>query len=212
MLNNQPPDGGQTPLQGEPPGTGQTPTNPPATTTPSGQGQPNNQQPNSQYTAIDSLPVDIQYYIKRLRHENEEANKKAKAEAQAKQQAEEARLKEQGEWKSLAEKHEARVKELESVEERLKAIATQVNHQIDTDIKDWPKSVKAMDPGPDAPIDQRIAWRNSAQAIVADMQNTARAQAPGNPPNPRSASPGQQQTADIEELMQRSRQRYGRIF
>lgn len=224
MLNNQtlnnPPQGGQTPPpSGDPPG--QTPTS--ATTTPSGQGQSNNQQQQTnqnqnqqqqhvQYTSIDSLPPDIQDYIKRLRHENEEANKKAKAEAQAKQQAEEARLKEQGEWKSLAEKHEARVKELEFVDERLKSISIELGKQIDAEIKDWPKSVKALDPGPDAPIEQRLAWRSSAQAIVAEMQSQARGQAPGNPPNPRAVSGQNASDQNVEILRQRYQSQRGNPF
>lgn len=220
-LNNPPPsDGGQTPPSAGDPSQqqqgqqgGQTP--PPATTTPSGStGQQQGQQSyqGQQQTSIDSLPPDIQDYIKRLRHENEEANKKAKAEAQAKAQAEEQSKKEQGEWKSLAEQYEAKVKDLEPVASRYQELSTQLSSQIDKEIKDWPQSVRNTDPGKDVPIEQRIAWRNNAQAIIADLQGQARAQTPGNPPNPRSVGQGQQQQAGVEELRQRFQAARGNIF
>lgn len=186
---------------------GQTPesVNPGQTANP--QGQTTNS--GSDKTPIGSLPADIQDYIKRLRDEAEEANKLRKAEAKAKQQAEEARMKEQGEFKALAEKHEARVKELEPVASRYDALATLVTEQIDAEIKDWPATVKALDPGSDAGIETRLAWRNKARAIVADLQQQARSTQPGNAPSPRPAS--RNGSKDVDELRTRYREsgKYG---
>jgi DNA repair exonuclease SbcCD ATPase subunit len=173
--------------------SGQTPT-------PQGQTPPAVQQK----TSIDSLPSDIQDYIKRLRDEAEEANKLRKAEAKAKQQAEEARLKEQGEFKQLAEKHEARVKELEPISTRYTTLAELVSSQIEAQVKDWPAEVKTFDPGKDAPIEDRLAWINKSQPLIEKLQQQARAMTPGNAPGPRPAGGNSEQQA-IEELRQRYR-------
>lgn len=215
--NQQPPQGGQTPPpQGDPQGQqqqGQTP-NTSQQTPPTNQ---NNQQQNNntnanQYTSIDSLPPDIQDYIKRLRHENEEANKKAKAETQAKQQAEQERLKQQGEYKQLAEQHEAKVKELEPIATRYSDLAKLIGEQIETEIKDWPKVVKTLDPGTDAPVEQRLAWRNHARAIVTEIANTQRGQAPGNGQNPPAVGGNQQSQAGVDDLRQRLQAQRGNPF
>src|SRR5690349_7029597 len=68
------------------------------------------QAPNESPTTTISLTIveDLQRQIADLRKENA-AHRKAKQDAQSvAQQAEEARLKEQGEYKQLAERHEAR--------------------------------------------------------------------------------------------------------
>ena len=108
----------------------------------------------------------------------------ARQQEQAAREAEEARLKQQGEFKSLAEKHESRVKELEPIATRYTALSELVSEQIKAETKDWPASVKALDPGKDAPIEERMAWKNRAAAIVAELASQARGTLPGNRPNP----------------------------
>src|SRR5258708_13818767 len=161
MLNENTTPTGQT-LNGTNP-TGPTP--PPQGLTPNGPPQ---------RTPIDSLPADIQDYIKRLRDEAEEANKAKKAEVHAKQLADELRLKEQGEFKTLAEKHEARVKALEPISERYTQLATLVASQIEAQVKDWPQEVKAFDPGSDAPIEQRLAWLEKSKPLIEKLTVHAR--------------------------------------
>lgn len=139
-------------------------------------------------TQISSLPSDIQEYIRLLRNEAEDAKKREKAEAKAKQQLDEQRLQEQGEYKKLAEQHAARVLQLEPIVERYEQLAKLVGEQIDGEIKDWPQTVKALDPGADSGIETRLAWQNKARAIVGDLQQQARATQPGNSPNPKPAS------------------------
>lgn len=176
MLNNPlSPPGGQTPPGGDPPG--QTPT--PQGQTPSGR------------TPFDSLPPDVQDYIKTLRDEAKATREQAKAlkehadaEAKAKADAAEAALKEQGQFKQLAEKHEKRVAELEPIATSYTKLAELVSEQIKEETKDWPATVKALDPGKDAPIEVRLAWKTRAQAIVAELVNQARGSLPGNRPNP----------------------------
>src|SRR5690242_4127617 len=91
------PNDGQTPNDGT--STGQT-------ATPQGQKTTS----GSERTPIESLPVDTQEYLKRLLDENKSYRKRAQEQERAAQAAEQARLTEQGQFKQLAEQHEARVK------------------------------------------------------------------------------------------------------
>ena len=172
-------------------------TNPSQNTDPPGQtppgSDPQGQTPNpqsqtqsgtSQKTPIDSLPADIQDYIARLRSEAEEANKQKKAEAHAKQAALEARLREQGEFKQLAEKHEARVKELEPIQESYTRLAEQINAQIAAETKDWPTEVKSLVPDINVPVESRLEQVAKLRPLIAQLTQQARGQAPGNRPNP----------------------------
>jgi vacuolar-type H+-ATPase subunit I/STV1 len=183
----------------------------PESVTSTGQTANSTDQPGSgtQKTPIESLPSDAQDFIKRLIDENKSYRKRAQDQERAAQTAQEQRLKEQGEFKQLAEKHEARVKELEPVASRYDALATLVTEQIDAEIKDWPATVKALDPGADAGIEVRLAWRNKARAIVTDLQQQARSTQPGNAPSPRPASLNG--SKDVDELRTRYREsgKYG---
>src|SRR4030095_13010946 len=67
----------------------------------------------------------------------------------------EDKAKEQGEWQKVAEQREARVKELEPIQERYAALATLLTGQIKAQTKDWPKEVKDLLPGDDTPIEVR---------------------------------------------------------
>jgi len=181
MLNNPlSPPGGQTPQGGDPQGQtpqttpGQTPT----TTTPPGQT------PASVKTSLSELPQDIQDLVRGLRREAKESREALEAKLKTEQDAEQQRLKQQGQFEELAKQHESRVKELEPIATRYSALAELVSEQIKTETSSWPASVKALDPGKDAPIEERLAWKNRAAAIVAELQTTARATLPGNRPNP----------------------------
>jgi len=147
---------------------------------------------------LDSLPLDVQLYIKDLRKDEENIKGKLRQyEAQQKKQEEaakaalEQRLKEQGEFKALAEQHEAKVKELEPTVERYAALTSLVSDQIEAQIKDWPAEAKIFDPGKDAPIESRLDWMNKAKALVDKLQTQARQ--PGNGPNPK---PSPEPTSD----------------
>jgi len=182
---------------------GQTPNN---GTAPNGQTpNPQNQTVSgSEKTSINSLPPDIQDYIKRLRKEADEANEKTRAEARAKQLAEETRLKEQGEFKALAEKHEARVRELEPVSERYNQLSVLIAGQIEAQVKDWPAEVRAFDPGPDASVEQRLSWLEKSKPLIEKLQMQARAQQPGNAPNPRPSQPTGDMNTTYEQRLRAS--------
>lgn len=189
------PNDGQTPNDGTP--TGQTP-NP--------QGQTGS---GTQRTPIESLPADTQEYLKRLLDENKSYRKRAQDQERAAQAAEEARLKEQGEFKALAEKHEARVQALEPVADRYHALSMQVALQIEGQIKNWPPEVLAFDPGSDAPVEERLAWIEKSRPLIEKLQMQARSQSPGNMPNPRptASTPEDAQNHFLQQM--RASGKYG---
>jgi hypothetical protein len=210
MINNPiqtPPPGGQTPPAGDPPG--QTPTN----TQPPGQTPGSQQQtpPPSNRMSLEDLPQYAQDMIHALRNEAKELRKGRDAELAAKQAAEEARLREQGQFKELADKHEARVKELEPIADRYKKLTELVNEQIKAGIKDWPVEAKTFDPGPSADIVERYAWFEKAQPLAAKLATQAAGYAPGNTPSPKPAGSAAAGQAAVEELKQRLKTtgRYG---
>jgi hypothetical protein len=177
---------GQTPNGTDP--QGQTPNN----TTPSGQT------PNGQRTSIDTLPVDIQDYIKSLRADAKKYRDASEAEAKAKADAEAARLKEQGQFKELADKHEAKVRELEPVATSYTKLAEQINAQIEAEIKDWPAEVKNLVPGADMPAEQRLEQMTKLRPLLEKLQTQAKTQLPGNRPNPQVAQPAATKQAQLE--------------
>ncbi len=130
------------------------------------------------------LPQDIQDLVRGLRREAKESREALEAKLKTEQDAEQQRLKQQGQFEELAKQHESRVKELEPMLARYTALSELVSEQIKTETKDWPASVKALDPGKDAPIEERLAWKNRAAAIVTELATTARGSLPGNRPNP----------------------------
>jgi hypothetical protein len=79
-----------------------------------------------------------------------------------------AKAKEQGEWQAVAEKHEARVKELEPLEEQVTRYRGLLAAQIDAQIKDWPAEVKALDPGGDD-LDARMAWVEKSKPLAEKL-------------------------------------------
>jgi hypothetical protein len=130
------------------------------------------------------LPPDIQEYIKSLRADAKKYRDASEAETRAKQAAEEARLAEQGQFKELAAKHEARVKELEPLHGRLQSLSEQFTAQIEAEVKDWPNELKAFDPGVNAPIEQRMEWLQKSRPLLDKLQQQARGTQRGNSPNP----------------------------
>ena len=176
MLNNPntPPSDlpGQTPPNQNPPG--QTPPPTPGQTPPA----------PPQKTALHELPQDIQDLVRGLRREAKESREALEAKLKTEEAATQARLKEQGEFQQLAEKHEARVKELEPIATRYSTLSEQVNAAIEAEIKDWPKEVTTFDPGKESPIESRLEWRNKSRPLIDKLQTNARGTLPGNRPNP----------------------------
>lgn len=134
-----------------------------------------------------TLAEELKQKIADLERDNRKYRQERKQQEEAAAAAEQQRLKEQGEFKALAETHEARVKELEPVAQRYHDLSLQVALQIEAQIKDWPAEIKAFDPGGDAPIEERLLWIEKSKPIIEKLQQQAAR--PGNAPNPRPGNP-----------------------
>jgi chromosome segregation ATPase len=152
------------------------------TVTPPAQGATT---PQSQGDQSDATVEVLKAKIAELERDNRKYRTERKQQDDAAAAAEQQRLKEQGEFRALAEKHEARVKELEPINERYSQLSSLVAQQIETQIKDWPAEVKTFDPGADAPIEQRLSWLEKSKPLIEKLAQQQRATNPGNGPNPR---------------------------
>jgi hypothetical protein len=124
---------------------------------------------------------------------------KAEREAQkAKDEADQASMKEQAKWKELAEQHEAKVKELEPLTttqaERLTQFEQLIAKQLETEIKDWPKELKDLDPGKETDLLARMAWVEKSRPLAQKL--AAVPPAPGNGRLPRPAGAAGMEAAD----------------
>jgi hypothetical protein len=112
----------------------------------------------------------------RLSKKAHEANNEAKnlrerlrALESEKEKAEAEQLAKQGEFKTLYEQEQAKVKGLEPVVEENTFLRDYAMKQLEATIKDWPDEVKAFDPGKKAALQARLTgwkrvspwWRNS---------------------------------------------------
>ena len=176
-------------------------------TNPTGGQEPNvgpsGQEPNSKGQEPNETPKPalsreaLESIVAELRNENAEnriklkklEDEQKKREKAAKDQ-EEQQLREQNQFKELAEKYGAKVQELEPTVERYTALSTLLADQIKAQIKDWPKEVKDLLPSDDTPIESRYAQVQKLQAFVDKLNaSTAPQTRPGNAPNPKPASP-----------------------
>jgi hypothetical protein len=191
---NTPPAGGQAPPQGDPPG--QAPT-----TTPPQVGDGQSQQQSLSQEEMAKVIAD-------LRKENAAHRNKAKEQERLAQEAEAERLRQQGEYKALAEKHEARVKELEPIAESYTRLASTMNAQIEAEIKDWPTEVKSLVPGADVPVESRLEHMARMRPLLEKLQVQARGTQPGNSPNPRPSGQTPDNVRDEYEKRLRATARY----
>ncbi len=219
---NNTPLGGNGPQAGQPPSPiqqGNTPnTGTPQAGDPSTSGTPQaggNQGEGQHHT--ESSPgssagqagvelADLQKIVAELRKENAAHRRKAKEQEDAARLSEEQRLREQGQFEELAKKAQARVQELEPIATRYAALTSVLTTQFTARIRDWPDEVKAFAPGEDAPIEERLAWLERAQALVTRLQGQQRSSAPGNAPSPPPAGGQAADTAQADELRRRYQQ------
>lgn len=179
---------GQTPENSNPPG--QTPTT------------PHGQTPTGAKTPIETLPPDIQDYIRTLRSESESARKRLDGLERAKQKAEEQQLREQGQYKELAEQHESRVKELEPIQERYNALSLRIRAQVRAETKDWPPELKDLVPGEEVAAEEQLAAIEKLRPVLKKLQEQARGSVPGNRPDPKPSAmtPEQTRQEQLEKL------------
>lgn len=168
-----------------------TPGGDPAATveTPGGSGTPEN-------PAVTPVVADEQDPAKRLealekelksvRNEAAGYRTKLKKQEETALEAETAKLKEQEQWKVLAERNEARVKELEPLQVKLTAYEARETARVAESIKDWPENLKALV--------EKASTLEEKQAVLDSLKPTVDALAnkpvvPGTGPGPKPASP-----------------------
>jgi DNA repair exonuclease SbcCD ATPase subunit len=154
---------------------------------PTSKGQDPNEKPPLSREALEAIVAELREEnaknrVKLQKHTDEQ--KKQAAEAQA---SEEARLKEQNQFKELAEKYGAKVQELEPTVERYTALSGLLDGQIKEQVKDWPKEVKDLLPDDSVSIEDRYAQVQKLQAFVDKLQAQPQTK-PGHAPNPKPAT------------------------
>lgn len=65
--------------------------------------------------------------------------------------------------------------DLEKLTKRAEAAEAQVHRVIDSQIKDWPSSIREMDPGKDAPIEQRTQFVEKGKKLAAELLSNKKA-------------------------------------
>lgn len=171
-------------------------------------GQAPNETPNKPPLSREDLEAIAASARKQAAEARVELNK-LKAEKQQQEEAgrraEEERLRQQGEYQKLLEQQAPEFERLRSVEQDYLALSASTHKQIDAEIKDWPKEVKALVPSAETPVHQRMDRLNEARAVLALVQQQARSQSPGNGPNPKPAgNTPEDLSKQYEQRMRRS--------
>lgn len=143
---------------------------------------------NSEPKEVKDLPDWAQKLVTDLRGENAQARTaRTKLEKDA-QAAEETRLANEKKWEELANKHQGKLKEiepqLETMTGRLAAYEALFAKQLETETKDWPEEVKALDPGQNSSFEARITWLEKSRALVAKLNSTSSTPGTGRLPKP----------------------------
>lgn len=124
-----------------------------------------------------------------------EINEKLKAlEDEAAKQAkdreaeDEKKLAAQQEWQRLYEGNKAKVQELTPKAELADKLTEMVLAQYQAEIKEWPDTVKAMAPGDEATVLQKLDWMNKAKPLALELMEDKAPQA-GNGRRPPPSAP-----------------------
>lgn len=157
---------------------------------------------NTGKTPIDSLPADIQEYIRQLRKEAESAKDKAKAEKERLQQeasnAEKTRLAEQQEWQKLAERLQAEQEALKPKLSEAETYRAAVDSTVKARIAALPAQFRNLVPDFDNPL-KTMQWLDANASILqtpAAPQLDAGAQGDASKALPR-LTPEEQQLASM---------------
>lgn len=103
--------------------------------------------------------------------ERDDLRKQAADAAAAKAKADEEAAEKRGEFEELAKKRGDQLttltEERDALAKRVQAYEDRDRKQIDEGIKALPDDLKEFDPGPDAPLDQRMTWFSKSRDIAA---------------------------------------------
>lgn len=134
----------------------------------------------SQQQQASTLTAEQQAEVQRLvdlaasnvRKQEKEKYEKQIADQKATDEA--AKLKEQGEFKTLYETEKAAHEAAKAQAARVVALSETINKGIDTESANWPEEVKALDPGKDN-VEARMIWVNSARVIAQKLSGNRQA-------------------------------------
>lgn len=97
-------------------------------------------------------------------------SKIASERTKAAEQAEAARLEEQGKYQDLYEKQKAKLEKLGQAAKVVERLSALINANIDEEIDGWPKEVAEMDPGEDD-VEARLKWLSKSRALAARLSS-----------------------------------------
>lgn len=100
-----------------------------------------------------------------LKRFKEEAAKAAKA----REEEDTKKLAEQQEWQKLADKRKTALDELAPKAELADRLSELVAAQYESEIREWPETVKAMAPAADASILTKLEWMNKARPLALEL-------------------------------------------
>lgn len=105
-----------------------------------------------------------------------ELERKQQEADEQKRKDEEAAAAKRGEFEQLANQRAESLKtvtgERDALAERVKSYEARDRQRIDAGVTDLPEDLVAFDPGPDAPLDQRLAWFEKASEIAGKRAAT----------------------------------------
>ncbi len=151
--------------------------------------------------------ADLDRIVKdRLDDEKKRAQKRIDDEKRA---VDEARMKEQGEYKTLFEQKEAELAELRPMGDLAKNLAKRMNATIDAEIGEWPEKVRVLDPGAKN-LEARLDWLEKARPLVEDLRRAPVPPVVKAGPGPGEATNGKVEITDAQR--QEQAKQYANVF
>jgi hypothetical protein len=136
--------------------TGMTPTTPETTTDTPANGK----------TSIDSLPADVQAYIRSLREENKTYRQTNDAILKAQQEAENKKLAENNEWRTLYEKAQQELEALKPTQQQAEQYKSALEGTLAKRLESLPVEYKSLVPEFGDPV-KTIAWLDANATLFA---------------------------------------------
>lgn len=155
--------------------------------------QTGEQQDSSSRTDLNTLPEDVQEYIRELRREARKANDAKKEAAREKEAAERDRLAKAQEWEALAKQYEQDLNATKPRAERVDAMEQLLLDMAQKRIDRLPKQYRSLVPEYDDPV-KTLAWLDANEATLTTPV----------PPNTGAGVQGEKKPAPPTEAAQRA--------
>ncbi len=175
---------GGTPPAGTPPagGGGSSDSNPPAGNSNPASNGGGNGNPNPETGAGKTVTM-TEAELKTMKDELAASVRKSteahyeKLSADAKAEADRKAAEEKGEFKTLYDLEKTKASDLDTriktLQEENTSLSGRMHDSIDVEIKEWPASIQALDPGRNSPVGARLDWVAKARDIVKEVKTSA---------------------------------------